>query len=177
MTAYCVGVFGFVAISATPPAGPCESTPVCCGRSSARPSHSSPGCRGCRTGSSLPRRVACGEDESPLDLPPVLGVSLDLLAIVFLLSSCGYSAQAALPRGFALLARLETEGQPQLDEGLGNPHGVCPTVIRKATATKEPPRTSAGGRGADVTDILRPSYYDKLRPAIRKLNPEDPPGF
>jgi hypothetical protein len=33
------------------------------------------------------------------------------------------------------------------------------------------------GRGADVTDILRPAYYDKLRPAIRKLNPEDPPGF
>ena len=27
------------------------------------------------------------------------------------------------------------------------------------------------GRGADVTDILRPAYYDKLRPAIRKLNP------
>jgi hypothetical protein len=43
-----------------------------------------------------------------------------------------------------------------------------------------------------VTDILRPAYYDKLRPAIRKqqlmhrldialfeasLEPEDPPGF
>ena len=36
-------------------------------------------------------------------------------------------------QGFTLLARLETEGQPQLDQGLGNPHGVCPTVIRKAT--------------------------------------------
>ena len=56
--------------------------------------------------------------------------------------SCFSFRRVAIPRrqrslGASLSWRdPETEGQPQLDEGLGNPHGVCPTVIRKATATR-----------------------------------------